>query len=276
MAEARQAPWRAARRRRSARGRRGAHAGRGSTRARPDRPAIRRRRAGPALRLSGIVSAAPAPRAAPRRSPAISRASAAPGRAIRATPAAASSAWAIAAATCRGHSPAVSGQTGSIAGCAPAWSTGTTCSGCAIVSRPLNTSSLPDTSSWAPGGICASRVNLKNTSSATPVPSRTTTRQGWREVAGRSCRTTSTARVATVPGLAPARSSARALRSRYDSGRWNSRSITRSPPAARCDQGARRSGLCRADWSAARTAVQADRDARADMFMWRRYMTARR
>ena len=35
-----------------------------------------------------------------------------------------------------------------------------------------------------------------------PVSSLTTMRQGWRDVAGRSCRTTSTSSVATVPGCA--------------------------------------------------------------------------
>ena len=82
-----------------------------------------------------------------------------------------------------------------------------------MVRRPLKTSSLPETSSLAPGGICDSRVNLKNTSSATPVSSLTMIRQGWREVAGRSWRTTSTASVATVPGVA-ARMVGRAVRSR--------------------------------------------------------------
>ncbi len=83
----------------------------------------------------------------------------------------------------------------------------------AMVSRPLNTSSLPETSNFAPGGVCASRVNRKNTSSAVPVSSLTMMRQGWREFAGRSWRTTSTASVATMPGWA-ARIVGRALRSR--------------------------------------------------------------
>ena len=73
-----------------------------------------------------------------------------------------------------------------------------------MVRRPLKASSLPETSSFVPGGIWVSRVNLKNTSSAVPVSSLTMIRQGWRDVAGRSWRTTSTARVATVPGLAAA------------------------------------------------------------------------
>ena len=137
----------------------------------------------------------------------------------------------MAFATWRGQRPPVSGQTGSIAGSSSGRSAGTTCSGCGIVRRPLNSSTLPDTSSLAPTGICRSRLNLKNTSSANPVPSVTTTRQGWRSLAGGSWRTTSTASVAIWPGRACA-IVGRWRRSRYNSGRWNSRSITRSPPAA--------------------------------------------
>ena len=96
------------------------------------------------------------------------------------------SACAMAFATWRGHSPPVSGHTGSIAGSSSGLSAGTTWSGCDILRRPLNTSTLPDTSSFAPTGICRSRLNLKNTSSANPVPSVTTTRQGWRGFAGSS------------------------------------------------------------------------------------------
>ena len=89
-----------------------------------------------------------------------------------------------------------------------------------------------------PAASARSRVNLKNTSSAKPVPSVTTTFQGWRQLAGGSWRTTSTA---SVDHLARACASAivgRARRSRYDSGRWNSRSITRSPPTTRASSGA--------------------------------------
>ena len=100
-----------------------------------------------------------------------------------------------------------------------------------MVTRPLNDSILPDTSSRAPTGIWRSRANLKNTRSANPVSSRTTTRQGWRGLAGFSWRTTSTASVATDP-IRAARMVGRSRRSRYESGRWNNRSITRSPPAA--------------------------------------------
>ena len=66
-----------------------------------------------------------------------------------------------------------------------------------MVRRPLNRSILPDTSSLAPTGICRCRLNLKKTSSALPVASFTTTRQGWRSFAGGSMRTTSTDSVTT-------------------------------------------------------------------------------
>ena len=63
-----------------------------------------------------------------------------------------------------------------------------------------------------------------------PVPSPQVIRQGCRELSGASFRTTSTASVATWPGTAP-RIVGRSRRSKYDSGMWNSKSSTRSPPA---------------------------------------------
>ena len=68
--------------------------------------------------------------------------------------------------------------------CRSGWSAGTDMSGCGMVSRSLKMSSLPETSSFAPAASASARVRLKNTSSAKPVPSVTTTRQGWRGVAG--------------------------------------------------------------------------------------------
>ena len=211
----RTAAWRcrAIANRRSAAGPTAPAPGRGSAPWRPGRRATRHRPAEPACggrarRWRGLARCA-----ALRRRAAISRASAAPGRAIREIPAAGPAPGRArrqpGGATARRSAARPARSTGMRS----AWSIGTRWSGCGIVSRPLKTSSLPETSSFAPGGICASRVNLKNTSSAMPVSSLTMIRQGWREVAGRSCRTTSTASVATVPGLA-ARMVGRALRSR--------------------------------------------------------------
>ena len=114
----------------------------------------------------------------------------------------------MAFSTWRGHKPAVRRQTGSIAGNRSAWAIGRTWSGCGMVMRPLNASSLPETSILAPGGIRCARSSAafglaaKNTSSAEAVASFTTTRHGCRGVAGGSCRTTSISSVATVPGWA--------------------------------------------------------------------------
>ena len=76
----------------------------------------------------------------------------------------------------------------------------------------------------------ASRLNLKNTSSAKPVPSRTTIRHGWRGVAGGSCRTTSTSSVAIRPGTAARWSAGRGGRDRIRAGGTADRSPDRPPP----------------------------------------------
>ncbi len=168
-------------------------------------------------------------------------------------------------ATWRGHSPAVSGQTGSIGGSRSGRSAGTTCSGCDMVSRPLNCSSLPETSSFAARRHLPFAARIwKNTNSAKPVPSLTTTRQGWRGLAGGSWRTTSTASVAISPGFAGAMVG-RGRRSRYDFGQVKQQ-IDHPIAAGRLgDQRRNRRDRCLSAWSAARTEGREDRGPRADM-----------
>ena len=135
--------------------------------AQPGAPATRHRRAAPRTWRRDGQAARAAP-AALRRSPAsprvrISAGSCHPGGVgIRA------SAWAIAARTWLGNSPAVSGQTGSSAGSRSGRSAGTMWSGCAMRQPVAERSSLPDTSSRPPTASACARAGLKNTSSAKP------------------------------------------------------------------------------------------------------------
>ena len=169
-------------------------------------------------------------------------------------------------ATWRGHSPAVSGQTGSIAG-----------SRSGLVGRhdvvgmrhgqpaAEQLQLAGDQQLRARPASGRSRLNLKNTSSAKPVPSVTTTRQGWRGLAGGSWRTTSTARVAIWPGLRVR--DGRAVRGGPGTIRAGG-TAGRSPARRRAalgDQRADRRADAAAAWSAARKAARADRGSRADM-----------
>ena len=140
-----------------------------------------------------------------------------------------SSACATGLRRCQGNSPAVRPHTGSIQGSPSARSAGTIWSGCTIWRRSSN---RPDTSTRPPFGSFAAGKRWKNTRSANPLPSVTTALVGWRALPGGSMRTTSTSIVASAPGTASA-IVVRVRRSIQLSGRWNSRSITRVPPAAR-------------------------------------------
>ena len=101
-----------------------------------------------------------------------------------------------------GKHPAVSGHTGSIPGSRLACAAGITWSGFGIVSRSPKASSRPDTTSRAPGTTAFGGGRPKYTSSMKPVPSPHVIRHGCRALSGASCRTTSTASVATWPGTA--------------------------------------------------------------------------
>ena len=108
----------------------------------------------------------------------------------------------MARATCRGHNPAVSAQTGSIAGSRSGLVGRHDMIGMRHrqpVAEPLQLAG--DQQLRARPASAFRGRSLKNTSSAKPVPSNTTTRQGWRWLAGGSWRITSTARVAIVAGL---------------------------------------------------------------------------
>ena len=101
-----------------------------------------------------------------------------------------------------------------------------------MVRRPLNVSILPDTSSFAPGGICRFAVEPEEHQLGEAGAVGHHHPPGLALVGGRLDAHHLDRQRGDLARPRLRRSSGASRRSTYDSGRWNSRSITRSPPAA--------------------------------------------